>query len=83
MQFKKDQYKTVGVTDTRHMLLSEGMELLTMHHEPSKADYHVLFSLKRRVWGGVGLGTGTKNDFLIKTVRLPKIFLTMSRILTF
>ena len=63
VQFKKDQYKTVGgVKDTRHMLLSEGAELLTMHHEPSKAEYHVLFSLKRRGWGGDG-GRGQKMTF--------------------
>ena len=33
--------------DTLYMFLSEGAELLTMHHEPLKAENHVPFSLKR------------------------------------
>ena len=38
------------------MLMSEGAEQLTMHHEPWKAEYHVSFSLKRREWEGGGGG---------------------------
>ena len=47
------------------MLLSEGAELLTMHHEPWKPEEHVPFSLKRS-WAGMGEdGKGTKITLLI------------------
>ena len=68
--------KTVGgIIDTRYILLSEGGELLPLHHEPWKAEYHVPFSLKR---------SGVQKWLLIeiKTIRLPKVFLLhMSRVL--
>ena len=49
--------------DTKYML-SEGVELLTTHHKPWKAEYHMspCFSSKDKGWG-VGGWWGTTNLF--------------------